>query len=1203
MTIFKAYLKVPLVLLCALAVLAFGASPAFAETEGTGWEAYSQSSPTNLKPGGSGQIQVDIFNTGAKPDAGAITVTDTLPAGLEATKAGGMPASGTNILSPEEEELGIYEYIAGVAIAGPRWVCTGRTVVTCTGNPKFLLPLPFLPSGVGGEATHPLAVERIGIAVNVAAGVSETEAHANDVTVAGGGATSVASVSDPLTVNASEPGFGFPGWDVWFTNADGTLDTQAGSHPYEATFVNGFNELASTVEGKKSAGGEARDLQAALPPGFFGDPAAVPRCTLDQLDGQECPAQTQLGADLVGKSETGGGTHQLTFYPVYNIVPPPGVPEEFAFSLAGKDVIFDAGPSSADGYRIVTRIDNIPQAEANLNVLTLWGVPAEASHDPERCEGRVEQGGLKLNCDLSSGVLVKPFLTLPTSCEGPQAFTLEGLSSWTNPDARTERSVESHDGNGTETGFTGCERLSIEPSLSTAPDTAFADTPAGLTAEVHVPQENLTNPTGLVAATLKNTSVTLPEGLVINPGQAAGLKACQEAEANLHGEGPQSCPSASKVGKVTIQTPLLEEQREPELQGEVFVLQSNPPNLRLLVAASADGIYLKLIGDVHLNEATGQVTTTFTKTPELPFTDFKLTFSGGAQAALATPTQCGDYSTTSDFTPWTSPFAADVLGSNSFTITSGPGGSACPSGALPFSPSLTAGSTTDQAGGFTNFSLLLQRGDGQQRIDGLQFKAPAGLTGELSKVPLCPEPQAAEGKCSEASKIGHAIVESGPGSYPLEIPEPGRPESGIYLTGPYKGAPFGLTITTHVLAGPFDLEQGTPCDCIVTRAKIEVNPLTAALTITTDPLPQVVAGVPTDLREIDSVIERPEFMINPTNCDPSEFSGTAYGTPPPGQGGSNASAPISSHFQVGSCQSLKFEPKFHVSVTGKNSKADGSALTTTVSEPGTPQGTQADIHLVKVELPKQLPSRLTTLQRACTQKKFEENPAGCPPESMIGMAVVHTPLLPVPLMGPAIFVSHGGEAFPSLTLVLQGDNVTVDLVGTTYISKSSITSTTFKALPDSPFSSFELVLPQKEFSALGTNVPEKDHYSLCGQKLSMPNEFVAQNGAVIKQSTAIAITGCKPEIRVLSHKVKGKTATLVVSVPAAGKLVVSGKGLSRASKTASGATTLTVKLTLTKAETSRLAKHRGRKLAAHIKLSFTPKKGTKLATTTTVLIG
>jgi hypothetical protein len=274
-----------------------------------------------------------------------------------------------------------------------------------------------------------------------------------------------------------------------------------------------------------------------------------------------------------------------------------------------------------------------------------------------------------------------------------------------------------------------------------------------------------------------------------------------------------------------------------------------------------------------------------------------------------------------------------------------------------------------------------------------------------------------------------------------------------------------------------------------------------------------------------------------------------------------------------------------------------------VSEPGTPQGTQADIHLVKVELPKQLPSRLTTLQRACTQKKFEENPAGCPPESMIGMAVVHTPLLPVPLMGPAIFVSHGGEAFPSLTLVLQGDNVTVDLVGTTYISPKSITSTTFKALPDSPFSSFELVLPQKEFSALGTNVPEKDHYNLCGQKLSMPNEFVAQNGAVIKQSTAIAITGCKPEIRVLSHKVKGKTATIVVSVPAAGKLVVSGKGLSNASKTASGATTLTVKLTLTKAETSRLAKHRGRKLAAHIKLSFTPKKGTKLATSVAVLIG
>jgi len=1135
MTIFKRLLLiVPLLLL-----LVPSASASAAPTEGTGWEAYSQSYPTNLKPGGSGEIQVDIFNTGATPDTGSITITDTLPAGLEATKAGGMPSDGTNILN-SEEEVGSTLYKNASGVAGARWVCNGRTVVSCTSNPEFLPSLPFLP----GAGDHPLAVERIGIAVTVSAGVSESEAHANDVTVTGGDAASVASVSDPLTVAKSEPGFGFPGWDVWFTNADGTLDTQAGSHPYEATFVNGFNELANqdAATGTSDAGGEPRDLEAVLPRGFFGDPAVGPRCTRDQLDGQECPAQTQIGYDLVGKGEAGGGTHGLTFYPVYNIVPPPGVPEEFAFTIAGKDVVFDADPSSADGYRIVTHIDNIPAATfTDLNVLTLWGVPAEASHNSERCQGSYGGSGFELNCGFSSGVLVKPFLTLPTSCEGPQEFMLKGLSSWTNPDAPTERSVESHDGNDVETGFTGCEHLSIEPSLSTVPDTAFADTPAGLTAEVKIPQEDLTNPNGLVAATLKNTSVTLPPGLVINPGQAAGLVACQEAEANIGGEGPQSCPPASKVGKVTIQTPLLEEEREPELVGEVFVLQSNPPNLRLLVAASADGVYLKLVGDVHLNEATGQLTTTFTETPELPFTDFKLSFSGGAQAALATPTGCGLYSTTSDFTPWTSPFGADVLGANSFAIAAGPLGAPCASNPLPFSPSLIAGATTDQAGGYTGFSLLLQRGDDQQRIEKLSFKAPAGLTGEISHVPLCPEPQAQQGACPASSQIGHTSVASGPGPYPLIVPEPGRPESPIYLTGPYEGAPFGLSIVTPVLTGPFNL--GT----IVTRAKIEVDPHTAAITVTTDPLPQIIDGVPTDLRTVDSVIDRPEFMVNPTNCNPQEFSGTATGTPPPGVGGAGATAAISSHFQVGSCQSLKFEPKFKVSTSGKTSKAQGASLTTTVSYPNVPQGSDADIAKVKVELPKQLPSRLTTLQKACTDAQFEANPANCPSASKIGYATVHTPLLPVPLTGPAIFVSHGGEAFPSLTMVLQGDNVTIDLVGTTYISPAGITSTTFKTLPDSPFSSFELTLPEGPYSALAANgnlckptttktVKKKVSVKRHGKTvkvtkkvtetkpatLQMPNEFVAQNGAVIKQTSDISVTGCAKAVKVKKKQKKKK---------------------------------------------------------------------------------
>ena len=545
------------------------------------------------------------------------------------------------------------------------------------------------------------------------------------------------------------------------------------------------------------------------------------------------------------------------------------------------------------------------------------------------------------------------------------------------------------------------------PSLSAVPDTGFADTPAGLSVEVKVPQEDLRVPEGLVASTLKNTTVTLPEGVVINPGQAAGLQACGDAEANMHGEGPQSCPKASKVGTVKIRTPLLEGELESELEGDVYVLQSNPPELKLLLAASGDGIYLKLPGTVHLNEQTGQLTTTFEETPELPFTDFKLTFSAAARRRRSTPRRnAGPTARARTSRRGATPFGADVLGSDSFQITSGPGGGACPSTPLPFSPELIAGATTDQAGGFTNFSPAVAARRWSAADRRLQFKAPAGLTGELSKVPLCTNAQAETNTCPEASKIGHTVVESGPGPFPLVVPEPGREPAPIYLTGPYNGtgactvgesgcAPFGLSIVVPLHVGPFVL----PTQRV--RAKIELDPLTAALTITTNPLPQVVAGVPTDCagRRRDRTAR---IHDQPNQLQSPSFSGTAYGTPPPGQGGPGATAPISSHFQVGACRSLEFSPKLSVSTSGKTSKSQGASLTYKVSYPNAPQGSQSDIRYVKVELPQELPSRLTTLQKACTAQVFDADPASCPAPSVIGHAVVHTQLLPVPLEGPVI---------------------------------------------------------------------------------------------------------------------------------------------------------------------------------------------------------
>ncbi|MBA3808627.1 MAG: hypothetical protein H0X28_09585 [Solirubrobacterales bacterium] len=612
--------------------------------------------------------------------------------------------------------------------------------------------------------------------------------------------------------------------------------------------------------------------------------------------------------------------------------------------------------------------------------------------------------------------------------------------------------------------------------------------------EVKTPQEGLTAVEGLASSDIKDTTVTLPEGVAINPGQARGLATCSQAQSAVGTEAEPSCPSASKVGTDEIETPLLTHS----LKGDVYVLDSNPPNLKLLVAASGEGVNLKLLGDVHLDDATGRLTTTFKETPELPFTNFKLSFSGGAQAALYTPPKCGSYKTTSDFTPWSTPSVADAFPGSAFVINSGPGGSAC--GAQPFAPTLTAGATTDQAGGFTNFTMLLTRPDGQQRISTLQFKTPKGLLGIISKVQLCQEPQAAVGTCSAASQIGHTTVEAGPGPAPLVIPEPGQAPAPIYLTGGYKGAPYGLSIAVPVLAGPFNL--GT----VVVRASIAVDPHTAQLTITTDPLPSILDGVPTDLRAINAVVDRPGFMFNPTNCESQSFAGTATST-------EGASAAISSHFQVGSCRSLTFKPDFKVSTAGQISKANGASLDAKILYPTMPAGSnqassQANVQSVKVDLPIQLPSRLTTLQKACLAKVFEENPARCPKESLVGKATAITPVLPVPFTGPAYFVSHGGEAFPSLIVVLQGYGVTVDLIGTTFISKAGITSSTFKQVPDVPITSFELLLPQGPFSALGANLPH-EKFNFCGQKLVMPTLFKAQNGLEIHQNTPIGVTGCR----------------------------------------------------------------------------------------------
>ena len=993
---FKRY-AILLFLACGLPVLC--AQGAQADSPAPGWEMNGYSVPTNLPPGGEGTIEIQVFNVGAAASVGNATLTDRLPAGMTAT--GGCPE-------------------------------TTPGTVTCTIGPEPVSPRPFA----------------VGIDVHVAADAEGVHEPVDQVEISGGGALGMARTSFPVHYSSKPAGLGFGSFDTWATNADGTTDTQAGSHPYEFTVVEQLNNELFDGEFRRPAGGEQRNVIANLPPGLIGDPSAVPQCTraeFDSFESKECPRDTIIGEDTFYSGGLGLAE------PLYNLVPPAGVAAQFGFSHNAQPVIFDAGVRTGGDNGITEHVYNIPRLTVTYNVVTVWGIPGEHAVGGESIEEREARVGLK------------PFLTFPTACDGPQEFSIEMQGTWNDETTKIGDSSIMHNEEDVPTGLTGCERLvHFEPTVSIQPETSYSDTPTGFAVNLKVPQG--VNPEGLATSNIQDTTVTLPEGVVVNPGQATGLVACQPSEEAFGTEpdgevkeGPASCPEASKVGTDEISTPLLPKK----LEGNVYILGQDPPNLQLLVTASGEGVNIKLVGTVHLNETTGQLTTTFEKTPDMPFTDFKLTFSGGAQAALATPTVCGTYGSTSDFTPWSSPFVEAAFDTSSFQITNGPGddGVADCTGPLPFTPAMTAGATTDQAAGYTDFTMLLSRGDGQQRIEKLQFKTPEGLLGMIAKVPLCGEPQAAQGTCSAASRIGHTVAEVGPGPYPFVLPEPGAPPAPIYLTGPYEGAPFGLSIAVPIVAGPFNL--GTE----VVRAKIEVDPHTSQLTISTTAFPKTVKGIPTDIREIDAVIDRPEFMFNPTSCNAMSFSGTAYSF-------EGATAPVSSHFQMGSCRSLAFKPNFSVSTSGKTSRANGASLTAKIVYPtgnlGANQASsQSNIASVKVDLPKQLPSRLTTLQKACTAATFEANPANCPAASIVGHAKAITPVLPVPIEGPTYFVSHAGEEFPSLIAVLQGYGVTVDLVGSTFINnKTNITSSTFKNVPDVPIASFELGLPQGKYSAL-----------------------------------------------------------------------------------------------------------------------------------------
>jgi len=1019
-----------------------------------------------LNPGET--LECDVYQVvvrnvgGAASDGSPVTIVDTLPAGLAVV------AIGLHV---------------GYENAGP------RDCVVTAGGVRCVFP----------EAVVPGRLLVLQIQVTVAAGFQE--GAVNTVNVSGGGAAP-ASTSVQGAVGAVP--FGVSAFSFDPVEVDDAPATQAGAHPNDLAAAIALDTVLrrgpqTPPQGEPLVGigvQDVRDVVVDLPMGFVGSALAAPTCTLAQLTGHAPPEPEGQGAYGCATSDTRIG--RITTLPtnsvaradngLFNIAPEPGIAAQFGFSdtLDGAHTIDVGVAPSPAGYVLESGSSEIPQATINEILLDFFGDPAAR--------------------DESSNPPVAQF-TNPADCSGQPLTATIHMDSWQAPGARNPdgtpdlsdpRWVTS---TATLPPVTGCDLLRFAASLRAQPETSAADSPTGFGVELQIPQSQGAEALG--TPPLRDATVTLPVGMSVNPSAAGGLGVCSEAQigwlggtvSNFTASAP-ACPENSKIGSVEVETPAL----AGVLEGSIYLATQyqNPYGSLLagyiVIDDPKTGVIVKFPGELTLDPVTGEIAGVFKEAPQFPLSDVRLRFYGGPRGVLTTPAGCGTYTTASDLMPWSAPDSGpDATPSDSFQISSG-----CSNA---FGPAFSAGTVDNRAGAFSAFTTTFSRQPGEQNLAGVTLTTPPGLLGILKGVERCPEPQAGQGTCGPNSLIGHTTAAVGSGPDPFYV-QGGR----VFLTGPYKGAPFGLSIVVPAVAGPFNLGN------VVVRAAIDVDPHTAQITVVSDPLPTILDGIPLDVRTVNVTIDRPSFMFNPTDCEALAVNGSLTST----QG---ATAQVSSHFQAANCANLPFHPVFSVSTQAKTSKHNGASLTVKTTFP---TGPQANIHSVGVVLPKQLPARLTTIQQACPEAVFAANPASCPAGSDIGIGTATTPILTAPATGPAYLVSHGGAAFPDVDLVFQDEGVTLDLVGSVNI-RHGITSSKFATVPDAPISSFQLSLPEGPHSGLAAVLPAKAKGNMCAQKLTMPFTITGQNGAVLNQNVKIAVTGCpKPKKAHKSKKAKGR---------------------------------------------------------------------------------
>jgi hypothetical protein len=918
-----------------------------------------------------------------------------------------------------------------------------------------------------------------------------------------------------------------------------------------------------------------KNLSFKLPPGLLGDVNAVPECSDESFGAEEssgvdeCPNSTAVGVATVSFNDVGGLTPLYTWVvPVFNLVPSEGgEPAQFGFSIDHVPVVLDTSVRTGEDYGVTVSVKYASDTVQILgSAVTFWGMPGDKIHNASRGWSCLGYGGSEYrktepcNGHYDEAVTPTPFLTLPTKCE-PLSGPVEG-EAW-NPGGAGESTPLGGialRGNGeipskTSSGLaeipnenaanlTGCGALAFEPTMSVKAETEDASTPTGLNVNVTVPQGPTLEASyeGKAEADVSETKLELPLGIQANPGAANGLATCGIGEAGFLGKVnqetnvpahsseelaeqsgealgselgeqgftalPASCLEAAKIGSVDIHTPDLKE----DLVGGVYLGSQDtnpfgsPLVLYIIAEEPTSKVLVKLAGEVSINQETGQLTSDFKNTPQDPFESLTLHLTNGGRASQASPAKCGSYPARATFASSSKAPSETHTSESTISITSGPEGTPCPAeGALPFSASTQAGPTTTQAAADTPFVVNIGRPDGDQAIESINMKLPPGAAALISQVTPCAEAVAEADQCPESSQVGTTKSFSGLGGDPVVL------EGKLYLTGEltanaeHGSGPFGLEAVTLAHAGPFELGD------VNVFSTINVNPVTSAATVTSGRIPQMLKGVPTQLKALSITVERPggaPFQFNPTNCgEELKIEGTlsAY------EGGSS---PIDDHYPVTGCSSLPFAPKLKAVVGAQGSKANGTSFDVTIESPGLGQ---ANIHKVDLTLPEALPSRLETIQKACPEQTFYANPANCDEGSVIGEGIVHTPVFNNPLMGPAYLVSHAGAAFPDVDFVLQGEGITLVVTGKTDI-KNGITYSKFETSPDAPFTKFESIFPTGPHSALTANTKLAPTYNLCKLALTMPTEITGQNGAFISETTKIGESGCAGVLPSKAHK-------------------------------------------------------------------------------------